>query len=104
MSNYSDSQFVEHPNTPWYKVLKMIPTRSRVLDVGCSSGNFGKILIKEKQCVVDGIELDPGDAEAARGVLNNVHVLNIETDDISMLEEKAYDIIYFGDVIEHLVN
>jgi 2-polyprenyl-3-methyl-5-hydroxy-6-metoxy-1,4-benzoquinol methylase len=104
MSNYSDSKFVSHPNTPWYKVLKMIPVKSRVLDIGCSSGNFGKVLISEKQTTVDGIELDPDDAKLAEKVLNKVQALNVETDDISMFEDSAYDIIYFGDVIEHLVD
>ncbi len=104
MSNYSDSTFANNPNTPWFKVLNLIPKKSKVLDIGCSSGNFGEVLIKEKQCTVDGIELDPGDAKKAETVLNKVHTLNIETDDISMVKDKSYDIVYFGDVIEHLVD
>lgn len=104
MSNYSDSEFVSHPNTPWYKVFNMIPPKAKVLDVGCSSGNFDKVLIDKKHCYVDGIELDTNDAKQASKILNHVYTLNIETDDISMLTDKFYDVIYFGDVIEHLVN
>jgi 2-polyprenyl-3-methyl-5-hydroxy-6-metoxy-1,4-benzoquinol methylase len=103
MSNYSDSIFTDDPNTPWYKVLKLIPKASKVLDIGCSSGNFGEILIREKKCIVDGLEPDKKDAEIAKTKLRNVVVLNAETDDLSGLDSD-YDVIYFGDVIEHLVH
>jgi len=105
VSNYSDSLFDESSsNTSWYKVFNLIGPGSRVLDVGCSSGNFGKELISRKRCTVDGIEIDEGDAKIASTVLNRVWRLDIETADLSDLPTGAYDIVYFGDVIEHLVN
>src|SRR6185437_1634404 len=105
MSNYTNSFFSEeNHNTSWYKVFHLIKDKSSVLDVGCSSGNFGHELIKRKGCVVDGIELDTGDAKIAAKKLRNVWVLNIEFDDISKIKKRAYDYVYFGDVIEHLVQ
>lgn len=104
MSNYSDSHFANDPNTPWYKVLSMIEAKSKVLDVGCSSGNFGKVLINKKQCIVDGIELDKNDAQKASNILRKVYTNNLEIEGNGFLEGKKYDVIYFGDVIEHLVN
>jgi 2-polyprenyl-3-methyl-5-hydroxy-6-metoxy-1,4-benzoquinol methylase len=104
MSNYSASKFDMHPNTPWFKVLELIPQKAKVLDIGCSSGNFGAVLIERKSCVVDGVELDIDDAKKAAKVLSSIKMLNIETDDISEIEDKYYDVVYFGDVIEHLVN
>lgn len=104
MSNYSDSGFKEgSANTSWYKVFNAVPEKTTVLDIGCSSGNFGQELIARKQCIVDGIELDKKDAETAGKKLRKVWQLNIETGSISSIKGK-YDIIYFGDVIEHLVN
>ncbi len=103
MSNYSDSQYVENPNSSWYKILHLVEPGSKVLDIGCSSGNFGEELIKEKKCIVDGIELDHEDAQEARKKLRNVFELNIETDPLDEITDK-YDFIYFGDVIEHLVD
>jgi len=103
MSNYSSSKFVEDKNNSWYKVFQFIEPNSNVLDVGCSSGNFGEVLIKNKGCVVDGIELDKEDAVQAQTKLRNVYNFNIETDSLENLKDK-YDYIYFGDVIEHLVN
>lgn len=103
MSNYSDSSYSDNVNSSWYKILHLVEEGSAVLDIGCSSGNFGAALIKEKACVVDGIELNSSDAKAARKKLRNVYVLNIETDSLAELSE-TYDYIYFGDVIEHLVD
>lgn len=104
MSNYSESYYEEHePNTSWYKALRLIPDGSKVLDIGCSSGNFGTELISQKKCTVDGIELDSGDVAKAKKHLRRVYQLNVETDDLGVVQDK-YDIIYFGDVIEHLFH
>lgn len=103
MSNYSSSEFSDDPNSSWYKILHLVEPKSKVLDIGCSSGNFGETLIREKKCIVDGIELDHKDAQEARKKLRNVFELNIETDSLDEITEK-YDYVYFGDVIEHLVN
>lgn len=104
MSNYSDSAFNEESaNTSWYKVFHLIEKSDKVLDVGCSSGNFGTELINRKGCIVDGLELDKADARTASKRLRKVFVKNIETDSLSDLD-KDYDVIYFGDVIEHLVD
>lgn len=104
MSNYSDSSFDEsNSNSSWHKVLQLIPEGSVVLDVGCSSGNFGAELAKRKSCKVNGIEIDPGDAKKAVKKLGKVWVLDIERDSLDEVTGK-YDVIYFGDVIEHLVS
>lgn len=104
MSNYSDSSFdPENSNTSWYKVFHSIDRDTKVLDIGCSSGNFGKELINRRNCIVDGIEINTSDAKEARKNLRTVYELNIETDDLGVIKDR-YDTIYFGDVIEHLVD
>lgn len=104
MSNYSDSAFTDQDsNTSWYKALELIPTNAKVLDIGCSSGNFGTELIKRKQCTVDGIEINPDDLKQAKKKLRRVYRINIESDSLEPIKDK-YDVIYFGDVIEHLVD
>lgn len=103
MSNYSASKFSGETNTSWHKALSIVPEGSTVLDVGCSSGNFGRELAVRKECIVDGIEIDHNDAKEARSKLRNVWELNVESDDLTVLT-GLYDVIYFGDVIEHLVE
>ncbi len=104
MSNYSRSSFdASNTNSAWYKAFHLIPPKSLVLDVGCSSGNFGAELIARRGCIVDGIEVEPGDAKTAAKKLRKVYSLDVEKNDLSSIKEK-YGVIYFGDVIEHLVD
>lgn len=104
MSNYADNAFTDDPHHVWTKLLAMIPERSRVLDIGCSSGNLGVTLIQRKHCTVDGIEIDEADAKKAAEVLGRVWVFNIEDLDQFKQITKKYDILIFADVLEHLVD
>ena len=81
MSNYTSFKYDSDPNTPWYKIVSMIPDKSRVLDVGCSSGNLGEILKKEKNCEVIGVDIDANDVNLAKQKLNEAYVKNVATDD-----------------------
>jgi 2-polyprenyl-3-methyl-5-hydroxy-6-metoxy-1,4-benzoquinol methylase len=102
MSQYSDSDFKDDPNSSWYKSFALIPEKAKVMDVGCSSGTFGEELIKKKACVVDGIEIDDGDIAEAKKKLRNVYKIDVERDPINI--DHTYDVIFFGDVVEHLAN
>ena len=102
MSNYSENQLNDDTNSPWYKIIRLVPEGSRVLDVGCSSGNLGAALIKDKKCEVVGIDLNEEDIKAAAKRLNGAYVKNIEHDDLSSL--GTFDCVIFADVIEHLVD
>lgn len=103
VSNYSDSQFnFQDKNNSWYKTFNLVPEESLVLDIGCSSGNFGEQLIIQKHCTVDGIEINRDDIKIAAKKLRRVYELNIESDEISI--GKTYDVLFMGDVIEHLAN
>lgn len=102
MSNYTDVTYTGGENTTWFKMIKNIPEKSRVLDIGCSSGNFGEELQKAKNCEVIGVDLDADDVKRAAKVLKSAYVMNIETDDFRKLGK--FDRIIFADVIEHLVD
>jgi 2-polyprenyl-3-methyl-5-hydroxy-6-metoxy-1,4-benzoquinol methylase len=102
MSNYSNSDFKDDSNTSWSKTLSLIPDKTLVLDIGCSSGTFGEELIKKKGCIVDGIELDDGDIAKARKKLRNVYKFDIERDALEL--DQTYDVIFIGDVVEHLAR
>lgn len=103
MSQYSDSKFnFDDPNSSWTMTFKMIPPKAKVIDIGCSAGTFGAELIKQKGCVVDGIEIDDSDIEKARKKLRKVYKINVETDKLAVNEK--YDVAFMGDVIEHLAR
>ncbi|HUC95705.1 MAG TPA: class I SAM-dependent methyltransferase [Candidatus Saccharimonadia bacterium] len=75
----------------------------KVLDIGCSSGNFDTIIMDRKNATVDGVELNKEDARIAATKLRKVFNINVETDDLKAIDTN-YDVIYLGDVIEHLVD
>ncbi len=103
MSVYSNNKYDKtRVNDAWYKVVQFIPPKAKVLDIGCSSGQLGYSLKKEKGAYVVGLDIDKQDLELAKKNLDKAYLLNVEQDDLSHL--GAFDIIIMADVIEHLVN
>lgn len=102
MSNYTAEYTPDAENNPWNKVFDMVKNGSTVLDVGCSTGNFGEALIKYKGCTVDGIEPDLGDYKAATRKLRQVANSFAEDAMKDTFKNSKYDHIVFLDVIEHL--
>lgn len=77
-----------------------------VLDVGCSNGVNGEYLLRTGIAKsVTGIEFDPDMAEEARSKLTQVIIGDIESLNFECIFEKSkFDLIIFGDVLEHLKN
>lgn len=85
-------------------VLSYLPENlNLVLDVGCSSGEFGKLL-KQKGLTVWGVEPNTASAEAASSKLDRV--INDLFDDklLGIFGDVKFDCIFFNDVLEHLVD
>lgn len=104
MSNYKGVFVPGAANNPWNKAFNLVKKGSTVLDVGCSSGNFGAALIEHKGCIVDGIEPDLEDYKEATSRLRRVANAFAEEALVSTFKNQKYDHIVFLDVIEHLYN
>ena len=103
MSVYSQNELSKFgPNDAWIKLFELVPKGSDVLDIGCSSGNLGLALKQQKDVHVVGVDIDEGDLKEAKKHLDAVHLLNVESDDLSGLGK--FDVVIMADVIEHLVN
>ncbi|WP_313560620.1 methyltransferase domain-containing protein [Diaphorobacter nitroreducens] len=76
--------------------------RLKVLEVGCSSGYFGAALAEQGH-EVWGVEPHSEAAAKAQLVLHKVHIGFVE-DFFSKNSDARFDVIVFGDVLEHLVD
>jgi methionine biosynthesis protein MetW len=79
-----------------------VSEQTQVLDVGCWKGALGAELIARYNCLVDGVDFDSDslDTAVSRGY-RNAFQIDLDQLDISKLEKNKYDIIVFGDVLEH---
>lgn len=106
MSNYSNLKIdLNSRNSPWVKMLQFVPDGAEVLDIGCSSGNFGHALRAIKNCSVDGVDITESDIALAKENLRSAHVANVEHEPLTkLLSGRTYDVVVMADVIEHMVD
>lgn len=89
-------------NTSHNIMLQLVGDDKRVLDVGCATGYLARALVA-KGCTVSGVELDPQAAEEARPILKELVVANLEELDLAdAFGKNVFDVVVFGDVLEHL--
>ncbi len=76
-----------------------------VLDVGCATGKMGAFFQQKYGSIVTGIEYDPAMALQAENHLEKVWQGDLnQTDLLSFAHPHLYDLILFGDVLEHLID
>ena len=89
---------------PKWIVLNEITKLDFVLDVGCSYGDFG-LKLKEKGCLVDGVEINKNAYIEAVKVLDSVYILDMDyPETVTYGITKKYSVISFLDVLEHSKN
>jgi 2-polyprenyl-3-methyl-5-hydroxy-6-metoxy-1,4-benzoquinol methylase len=87
------------------RLLKLVGAGKNVLEVGCATGYVSKVMKEQLNCTVTGIEISPDAAKEAEKYSKRVIVGNIEEMDLAgILGEERFDVITFGDVLEHLKN
>jgi 2-polyprenyl-3-methyl-5-hydroxy-6-metoxy-1,4-benzoquinol methylase len=85
------------------RLLRRIPERGRVLELGPATGYCTRYLHEALGCTVDAVELSAEMAEQARPWCRRLVVGDIETLDLDQaFSGEAYDVILCADVLEHL--
>src|SRR5215210_4290034 len=93
---------LENKNSSHALIVELVGYDKQVLDVGCSTGYLAEVLLK-RGCRVTGIEIDPKAARQAEEHCERVIVGDVESLDVGEeLDEGSFDVIIFGDVLEHL--
>lgn len=93
--------FASYYNELRADILPLIPKDVKaLLDIGCSSGNFGAAVRSKFGCRVVGVEINPYEARKSRAKLDLV----IEQDILSADITEKFDCITCLDVLEHIEN
>lgn len=101
-SKYETKPNLDDENTSHALIAAAVGHDKRVLDVGCAAGDFAEVLAG-RGCRVTGIELDPEAALRAERYCERVIVGDVERLDVEgELAEETFDVVVFGDVLEHL--
>ena len=84
-------------------IADLVPTGSRVLDLGCGNGELLAWLQQHKGCTGYGIEIADANVHACvqRGV--NVIQLNLE-EGLSLFDDRSFDVVLQIDTLQHLRN
>lgn len=85
------------------RVLEVIGSGKRVLEVGCSAGYFTKHLC-DQECIVTGIEIDQKAAQKAEHFAESVIAADAEDPVIWHNLCRKFDVITFMHVLEHMVD
>lgn len=84
-----------------FKIVNYVGSNKKVLDVGCATGYLAKNL-KENDCYVTGIEINVEAGKIARMFCDEVIIADIEKKEELPLPRKFFDVIIYGDILEHL--
>lgn len=84
-------------------IVALVPPGSRVLDLGCGTGELLEHLIKHQGCSGYGVELNDANLLACvkRGV--NVIQRNLE-EGLAIFEDQSFDVVLQLETLQHLRN
>jgi len=93
-------------NSQVYNIRKFIKPKTRVLDIGCAAGRFGKYLKDKLSCYVTGIDKNCEYRALCEKNLDEFYILDVNNTNLlkNFLNQRQFDFIILADVVEHLID
>jgi methionine biosynthesis protein MetW len=97
------SKVLKESSPDLLSIARLVPHGSKVLDLGCGTGELLAHLIRERGCSGYGVEIDDANVQACveRGV--NVIQLNLE-EGLALFGDHSFDVVLQIDTLQHLRN
>lgn len=104
MNKDTGADVYAHANPFFVQAVRAYTGQAEVLDVGCWNGTLGRVLMRDGNVVIDGIERDAEQANAALAAgYRHVDITDLDRG-VPAANGCTYDFLLFGDVLEHLVR
>jgi 2-polyprenyl-3-methyl-5-hydroxy-6-metoxy-1,4-benzoquinol methylase/glycosyltransferase involved in cell wall biosynthesis len=86
-------------------IARMVQPGSTVLDIGCSTGELGRYLTEQRECIVDGLDHNAAALALAKQYYRTAVLADLNNDPLeALIGQETYDYIVCADIIEHLLN
>lgn len=84
-------------------VAELVPRGSRVLDLGCGSGELLDVISRERGCTGAGVEKDP--EEVLRAIWRGVPVIELDLDSqLGEFADRSYDVVVLSRTLQAVLH